>query len=809
MNLLAVLKNWGVRRRLRTRKWQVEACEDRTLLAAFTVDTLFDTGDVAPGDGIVADSLGRKTLRAALDEAEATPGFDTIAITVSGTITRTFGSPGFVIREDVSIAGLGADQVTYDANGSSFFMRIFSAAVSIDGMTITGGSTGDAIGGSGIGNYGGDLTLRAVSVVGNSRSDTGGGGIAFGVDFTMGGSSGSVKIIDSLIANNTAAAGGGISIGNGAGTVEISNTTISGNTVTGDGAGIHYTMGNGTSLTTNNVTISHNHVMNDGATQIGGGIYVQGNSSPDPLPTLNNTIVAGNLHGVTTMTPDDVSGSGLSGGSPYLNANSSNTLIGDATTSGGLVNGVNGNIVGVGGAGTIDIVTILAPLADNGGPTLTHALVLGSPAVNAGSNGLAVEPGGAPLILDQRGFGFNRIISGTVDIGAYESPYEDIVFPSEDLIVFDDSTGRWKVGLSDGMGGFTWKNGPKWSTAVTWQTFSGDVNGDGFTDGIGFNSANKVFVVLNDGLGNLTTMSAGGFDSGSTFQFVMVGDFDGNGTDDLLAQLSTGEWFSRRFNTVTELIETAFYGKFTPTGWAGFNVGDFNADGADDIIGIRDSIDNTKANFIYGISNDIPMVGRRFASVFAGSLGSSVATSGWTNRMVGDWNGDDKDDLIVKHSSGQFWYVTTNGTPITTPALGANRIKLSAGAKFDPAFYPGAFYVGDFDGNGLDDIVTHNPVSGGPLDGIIRVGLTSFGGVSPSMTAMNWGTVAGGPDLDADIVGDFNGDGRDDLARLVLSSQEFLTSLSTGALFALPVSSLITGPDSLVDPGLLGSGELD
>ena len=74
----------------------------------------------------------------------------------------------------------------------------------------------------------------------------------------------------------------------------------------------------------------------------------------------------------------------------------------------------NGNLVGVANPG-------LGTLADNGGPTLTIALQPSSPAINAGSNALAVDPTtGLPLSTDQRGAGFPRIVNGTVDIGASE-----------------------------------------------------------------------------------------------------------------------------------------------------------------------------------------------------------------------------------------------------------------------------------------------------------------------------------------------------------------------------------------------------
>jgi hypothetical protein len=62
----------------------------------------------------------------------------------------------------------------------------------------------------------------------------------------------------------------------------------------------------------------------------------------------------------------------------------------------------------------------LGALADNGGETLTHRLLSGSPAFNAGSYALAFDTDGSPLQTDQRGPGFARILGGTVDIGAFE-----------------------------------------------------------------------------------------------------------------------------------------------------------------------------------------------------------------------------------------------------------------------------------------------------------------------------------------------------------------------------------------------------
>src|SRR5206468_543482 len=58
---------------------------------------------------------------------------------------------------------------------------------------------------------------------------------------------------------------------------------------------------------------------------------------------------------------------------------------------------------------------LLGPLQDNGGPTFTHALLPGSPAVDAGNPNFTPPPD-----YDQRGPGFPRVVNGRIDIGAFE-----------------------------------------------------------------------------------------------------------------------------------------------------------------------------------------------------------------------------------------------------------------------------------------------------------------------------------------------------------------------------------------------------
>ena len=71
----------------------------------------------------------------------------------------------------------------------------------------------------------------------------------------------------------------------------------------------------------------------------------------------------------------------------------------------------------VAASGVID--PLLGPLADNGGPTFTHALLPGSPAIDAGDPLAVAGSDGVPQ-FDQRGVPYSRVVGGRIDMGAFE-----------------------------------------------------------------------------------------------------------------------------------------------------------------------------------------------------------------------------------------------------------------------------------------------------------------------------------------------------------------------------------------------------
>ena len=256
----------------------------------------------------------------------------------------------------------------------------------------------------------------------------------------------------SISGNNNSCCGGGVtnsSADGGVATMSIINSTISGNSTNGFGGGIFNSSGNSATATLNitNSTISGNHsseaggiyqnrldanstlsttitdstITENSATGPGavGGILITPSNAANSF-TLRNTIVAGNFLN-SPAPPSDLLGA--------VDPSSSFNLIGNGTGATGISNSSNGNQIGT---AANPINALLGPLNNNGGPTMTHLLLPSSLAINAGSNGLlpidtfdADNDGNTSEVLpvDQRGFGFNRIVNGTVDIGAVEVNY--------------------------------------------------------------------------------------------------------------------------------------------------------------------------------------------------------------------------------------------------------------------------------------------------------------------------------------------------------------------------------------------------
>ena len=169
------------------------------------------------------------------------------------------------------------------------------------------------------------------------------------------------------------------------------NSTISGNSAGGSGAA---------GLLTGRL-ILRNATITDNSAHAGGGAFLESGGTS----SVRNTIIAGNFV--------DLDGLGVDLAGAFISAG--HNLIGDGTGATGFTNGRSGDQVGTADS---PIDPLLAPLANNGGPTETHTLLAGSSAIDRGDNV------GAPA-TDQRGIARPRDGDGNgsliVDIGAFET----------------------------------------------------------------------------------------------------------------------------------------------------------------------------------------------------------------------------------------------------------------------------------------------------------------------------------------------------------------------------------------------------
>ncbi len=237
-----------------------------------------------------------------------------------------------------------------------------------------------------------DSTFRRNINTGFGGSIAEGGGLA---------NEGVAIVRRSTFVENEARNGGGLFNGarfNRPGLLTVENSTISNNRATGLGSG-----GIGINAFSNGVTVNNSTIAFNRGDSMGG---------VDGSFRLTNSILAGNRRLDGSLA--DFGGISVA----LVNAAWFNNVISDPNSLNFINNGVNGN--------QLAVDALLAPLADNGGPTLTHALPANSPAVNRGNNALAPA-------TDQRGVA--RPVGPFADVGAYESPF----LPNSAPIAQDDN----------------------------------------------------------------------------------------------------------------------------------------------------------------------------------------------------------------------------------------------------------------------------------------------------------------------------------------------------------------------------------
>jgi hypothetical protein len=376
--------------------------------ANLTVNTTADAGIGSLRQAIIDATTNAEANTVTFSILTTDPGYD--AVENRFTINLLNPLPNIPLAA-ITINNDQPQGVTVKGNNSfRIFTLVDSAVVIINNLTISNGYSNGQVGGGILMGNSSTLTLNG-STVSDNAADGNGGGIYMSNSATL-------FLADTTITRNTASNGGGIFIFD-SGTLNINTSTINANTTAagGNGGGVFNGV-NGT-INADNSTFDSNTAENGS----GGGIYnsatitfnsntVTDNNADSGGGIFNNFTATLNNNLVALNTASD--GSDLLGRGSLGNAFTGTfNLVGNADGSEGLAPATNQL-----GTTDVPIDPLIGSLMNNGGLTLTRALLNGSPAIDKGNS-----PG---IITDQRGFfrpvdNLNITNTGDgADIGAFE-----------------------------------------------------------------------------------------------------------------------------------------------------------------------------------------------------------------------------------------------------------------------------------------------------------------------------------------------------------------------------------------------------
>jgi len=413
--------------------------------STITVNTTDDELN-SDGDCSLREAITAANTNAVVDGCPRGTGADTITFSPPGTGTITLGSTLPTITADLTIAGPGEASLTISGNNAVRVLDVSNRVLNVHDLTIANASADQ---GAGIRNNG-RLTVTNATFSNNRAHTFQGGAILSALLSTT------LIVTNSTFSGNRANSGGAAISNIGTMTVEnsafsdnhvefnggamvsfggtINDSTFSNNTAKIGGGGIS----NFGPMTVTRSTFFNNRADRAVLPNFASGGAISSGGHPSAALTLINSTFSGNSagflggairndHGLLTAVSSTFTGNSAGPGAGTGGGISSfggtltfrNTIVanspvgGNCAQSGATVIDDGGNLsYPDASCPGLNADPLLLPLADNGGPTLTHALAACSPAIDAG------EDVGAPD-TDQRGL--PRLFGPHVDIGAYES----------------------------------------------------------------------------------------------------------------------------------------------------------------------------------------------------------------------------------------------------------------------------------------------------------------------------------------------------------------------------------------------------
>jgi hypothetical protein len=685
---------------------------DRTTFARNTVPfRLADAG----GGGAVFNAHGVVTMnnntitnnQAGLAPGVAIRNLGTLALHHATVSANPGGSSGTIANDGM----MTLDQCVIADNGSDIAN---TGTLTMTACTVSGNT---AFTGGGLDNAGSATVVN--NTFRNNSSTLSGGAIAQSL--------GEMTVSGSTIADNTAGStGGGIAVTGGH--LGLTNSTLSGNAGQA-GGGIYYAQTGSAipvlEVTSSTITLNRT----TGSFNLGGGLEINVSSGP-ARALIRNAIIAGNQ---AALRGPDVDGPVLSLG--Y-------NLVGQTDGSTGWVGtdlqGTSGQPLDPG----------LGPLQDNGGPTLTHALLVGSPALHAGDPAVL-------LSRDQR---------GSVRAGSFGTPTDIGAFAAEPATQFrltapaNFAAGKpfaltvvaldpWGNVASTYTGTVHFNSTDPAAQLPGDTTFAGDDAGTQTFTAVLRTPSQRTVQVVDTAMGSAVSGSATvhllstplAYDVRADPAGLVVGDFNGDGIPDIVSANKDG--------SVSVLLGNGD-GTFRPGGsfaagdnpFGGVVAGDFRHRGILDLAVVRyrefggtsglsillgngDGTFQAPVFYLSGI-NLVWVAEGDFRH--SGNLDLAVTTVSGVQVLFGNGDGTfrvgssypegDRPNIIVATDltgDGNLDLVVNNAGANTVTVLRGNGDgTFRPGGSFAAGPEPGYFQVADLRGNGIPDIVVINEDAG-------------------------------------------------------------------------------------------------
>jgi hypothetical protein len=424
------------------------------------------------------------------------------------------------------------------------------------------------------------------------------------------------------------------------------------------------------------------------------------------------TVSVWKVDGMATINGDDNNNllPGTTGDDTINGFGGADTLVGDAGND--ILDGGSGSDILTGGAGLdtltgggdVDIFSDTAAGLNGDRITDFHPgdriqiTDLSIQNANLGISGSSITFNGGSIAVDNLGSG--RLVVRAIQNGGVEIRLQSVAHNDfngdgiSDVLWRHESTGNvtdWLGKLNGGFGGNTdaaWNNASlAWTVAGT-----GDFNGDGRADILWRSASGEVTNWLGRTDGGFTGNIANADNHvDSNWQIVGTGDFNGDGRDDILWQSSDGtvtDWLGQANGSFIGNIANAE--NHVDSGWTVAGTGDFNGDGRADVLW-RNQITGNVTDWL-GQAN----------GGFAGNTDAAWnnASLSWHIAGVGDFNGDGRSDILWKNDNGEVtnWLGRPDGGFAGNIANADNHV--------DGGW--GVVEVGDFNGDGFDDVLWQN-----------------------------------------------------------------------------------------------------